>query len=217
MRDKFYKGIVSDYVNRSQSNHVVAIDLETIIRNPNEFLSNERIIVVSVSYFAPEMKTELYIARDDSQAEEERILTSLDTFIGNFRPAIIIGYNHTGYDIPLIRMKLKNRSYGKQLWNLKYFLSVAYCLDMMQVIADHLAAFDGDYRFRKLSEVVVHEAFGHLNLDRKKYLVIKDGKNIGEAIEEMWRSGSSDFEDYCRGDTRDILSIFQEIFCSSER
>ena len=181
-----------------------------------QVLSNERIIVVSLSYFAPEMKTELYIARDDSQAEEDRILSLLDTFIGNFRPAIIIGYNHTGYDLPLIRMKLKNRSYGKQLWNLKYFLSVSYCLDMMQVIADHLAAFDGDYKFRKLSEVVVHESFGHLNLDRKKYLVIKDGKNIGETIEEMWRSGSSDFEDYCRGDTRDVLSIFQEIFHSSE-
>lgn len=87
---------------------------------------------------------------------------------------------------------------------------------MMQVIADHLAAFDGDYKFRKLSDVVVHESFGHLNLDRKKHLVIKDGKNIGETIEEMWRSGSSDFEDYCRGDTRDVLSIFQEIFRSSE-
>ena len=216
MRDKFYRDIVSDYVNRYQTNHVLSLDLETIIRNPSEFLSNERIIVVSLSYFAPEMKTELYIARDDSQAEEDRILSLLDTFVGNFRPAIIIGYNHTGYDLPLIRMKLKNRSYGKQLWNLKYFLSVSYCLDMMQVIADHLVAFDGDYKFRKLSEVVVHESFGHLNLDRKKHLVIKDGKNIGETIEEMWRSGSSDFEDYCRGDTRDVLSIFQEIFRSSE-
>jgi hypothetical protein len=83
---------------------------------------------------------------------------------------------------------------------------------MMYVVADYLYSYDGDYRLRKLSEVVMHEAFSDLRLDRKKDLVIKEGKGVGEVIEDLWRSGSNDFVDYIRGDTRDILEIFFRLF-----
>lgn len=213
MTDTFYGSIVKSLVGESGLERVLSIDLETLIRNQADFLTDERIIAVSLSYFEDGgMNTELFVARDDSLQEEDFLLDRLDSFIQSFRPTLIIGYNQSGYDLPLLRLKMRKRSYSRQLWNLKYYLSVSYCLDMMPVISDFLGSLDGDYKYRKLSEVVKHHSFAHLELDRKKELVLRDGKNIGEVIEELWRSGSEDFVEYCRGDTRDVLSIFTDIF-----
>jgi hypothetical protein len=216
LRESLYSQIVNPFIASHGFDTVLSIDLETIIRNQNDFLTDERIIAISLTYFNGDLKTELFIAEDDSIDAEDRILNELDQFILKFKPSIIIGYNQCGYDIPLLRMKMRKRTYSRQLWNLKYYLSVAYCLDMMPVISDYLAAIDGDYKFRKLSDVVSHEGFGHLPLDRKKDIVIRNGKNIGEVIEELWRSRSIDFIDYCRGDTRDVFTIFQDIFRNSK-
>lgn len=213
MTDTFYGGIVKSFVEGHGVDRVLSIDLETIIRNQSDFLTDERIIAVSMSYLDKgTMKTDLLLARDDSKQEEDRLLEQLNSFVQIFRPTLIIGYNQTGYDLPLLWLKMRKRPYSKQLWDLKYYLSVSYCLDMMPVISDFLGSLDGDYKYRKLSEVVKNDSFAHLPLERKKELVLKDGKNIGEVIEELWRSGSQDFVEYCRGDTRDVLSIFVDIF-----
>lgn len=211
LNQAFYRDIAKNFIEKHGLSGLLSIDLETIIRSASDFLTNERIIAISLSYYDPDLKTELFIAKEDSDNEEDRILSELDTFIATFKPGIIIGYNHTGYDIPLLRLKMRKRTYAKQLWNLKYYLSVSYCLDLMPVISDFLGSLDGDFKYRKLSEVVMNENFGHLDLDRKKELVIREDKNIGEVIEELWKSGSRDFIDYCRGDTRDLLTLFREI------
>lgn len=213
MTDTFYSSIVRTLVEGNGVDRILSIDLETLIRNQNDFLTDERIIAVSVSYFEDgDMKTDLMLAQNDSRQEEDRLLDQLDSFVQAFRPILIIGYNQSGYDLPLLRLKMRKRPFARQLWNLKYYLSVSYCLDMMPVISDFLGSLDGDYKYRKLSEVVKHDSFAHLELERKKELVLKENKNIGEVIEELWRSGSSDFVEYCRGDTRDVLSIFMDIF-----
>jgi DNA polymerase elongation subunit (family B) len=191
---------------------VISLDLETIIRKQRDFLTNEPIIAVSVSYFKDSINTELFVAKNESIEEEENILIKSGNLISSLEPAIIIGYNHTGYDIPLLQMKLKSHSIFSQLYKFKYYLATSYIVDMMYVVADYLYSYDGDYRLRKLSEVVMHEAFSDLNLDRKKNLVIKEGRGVGEVIEDLWKSGSDDFIDYIRGDTRDILEIFFRLF-----
>ncbi|MCL5989344.1 MAG: hypothetical protein M1166_03310 [Candidatus Thermoplasmatota archaeon] len=175
-------------------------------------MTNEPIIAVSVSYFKDSINTELFVAKNESIEEEENILIKSGNLISSLEPAIIIGYNHTGYDIPLLQMKLKSHSIFSQLYKFKYYLATSYIVDMMYVVADYLYSYDGDYRLRKLSEVVMHEAFSDLRLDRKKDLVIKEGRGVGEVIEDLWRSGSNDFVDYIRGDTRDILEIFFRLF-----
>ena len=191
---------------------MISLDLETIIHKQRDFLTNEPIIAVSVSYFKDSINTELFVAKNESIEEEENILIKSGNLISSLEPAIIIGYNHTGYDIPLLQMKLKSHSIFSQLYKLKYYLATSYIVDMMYVVADYLYSYDGDYRLRKLSEVVMHEAFSDLRLDRKKDLVIKEGRGVGEVIEDLWRSGSNDFVDYIRGDTRDILEIFFRLF-----
>lgn len=208
-----YRGLVNSITHGNRMDSVVAIDLETLIDTPADFLTGERIIAVSMSYMdINELKTDLLVAKDSTTSEEDRILKEFDRKMRDLNPSIIIGYNHSGYDVPLIRIKMNRRSYSKQLWNLKRIFSTSYLLDMMYVIADDLYEYDGDYRLRKLSEVVIHPRYGGLQLQRKKYLTKRSDMPVNKAIELMWREETDNFREYCEGDTRDLMSIFAYIF-----
>lgn len=208
-----YRSLVNSITHGNRMDCVVAIDLETLIDTPADFLTGERIIAVSISYFdISELRTEVLIAKDNTIDEEDRILKEFDRKMRDLNPSIIIGYNHSGYDVPLIRIKMNRRSYSKQLWNLKRILSTSYLLDMMYVIADDLYEFDGDYRLRKLSEVVIHPRYQDLKLQRSKYLTKREGMPVNKAIELMWKEEPNNFREYCSGDTKDLMSIFTYIF-----
>jgi DNA polymerase elongation subunit (family B) len=208
-----YRSLVNSITHGNRMDSVVAIDLETLIDTPADFLTGERIIAVSISYFdISELRTEVLIAKDNTTDEEDRILKEFDRKMRDLNPSIIIGYNHSGYDVPLIRIKMNRRSYSKQLWNLKRILSTSYLLDMMYVIADDLYEFDGDYRLRKLSEVVIHPRYQDLKLQRSKYLTKREGMPVNKAIELMWKEEPNNFREYCSGDTKDLMSIFTYIF-----
>lgn len=191
---------------------VLAIDLETLVDSSNGFLTGERIIAASISRGFREISTEVLVADEDSADEENRILHELDSLLQVADPEVIIGYNHTGYDLPLLQMKTRNRQYDDQLWNLKYYLGTSYTLDMMYVIAHDLQDSGDRYRIRKLRHAVDHEKYAILPLMRVKGLAVSETMNPGEAIREMWLHDRDSFLKYCRGDTHDILAIYHYIF-----
>lgn len=205
---------VYDWYRTAQTDpeRVLAIDLETLVGSTNGFLTGERVIAASVSRGLREVSTEVLVAEDDSIEEENRILHELDSLLKVSDPEVIIGYNHTGYDLPLLQMKTRNRQYDEQLWNLKYYLGTSYTLDMMYVIAHDLQDSGDRYRIRKLRDAVSHEKYARLPLLRVKELAVSEGMNTGEAIKDMWLHDRENFVRYCRGDTYDILEIYHSIF-----
>ncbi len=206
-------GILSrNRISGTDLNKVMAIDLETLVDQRNGFLTGERIIAISISLGYPEIKTEVLVAEDDTKREEDRILREFDNIIDSADPDILIGYNHTGYDIPLLQLKMRNRPYGDQFWNLKYYLGTAYTMDMMYVIAHDLHTQGEKFRIRKLREAVNHEKYRDLPLLRAKELVIDPYMNVGAAIKKLWTEDRNNFLKYCQGDTHDILRIFYSIF-----
>ena len=190
---------------------IVSIDLETLMPRGTKFLSGERIIAISVSWLENDIISKVFIADSDSDDSEYNILSLLNQKLGELSPDILIGYNHTGYDIPLIQMKIKGMSYTKRLRNIERVLGTAYCLDMMYVISDDLGKYDGDYYIRKLDDVVTHEKYNHLPLSRVKGLVHIDGMDKGEAIDYLWKNDRDKFVKYCIGDTKDLLLILMDM------
>ncbi|MEM0158587.1 MAG: hypothetical protein QXV22_01360 [Thermoplasmataceae archaeon] len=209
-----YLSIISKIVSEYGITRVLAVDLETLIRKQEDFLTGEQIIAASVAFVNESeniVKTEVFVSEGDGEPYEDQVLLSLDRFFAEFRPLIVIGYNHTGYDFPLLRIKMLRRSYNRQLWNLKYFLSTSYCPDMMYIIAYDLFRRTGDYKIRKLSDVVVHPEYSNLQLMRAKVRVTSLGVPVNEAIERLWREKSPDFIEYCKGDVHDILVILRSL------
>ncbi len=194
----------------------LAIDLETLVTKNNSFLSGERIIAASLSYFRDGEKngirTDVKVAETDTDKDEFSLINWIDSRFKEIDPEIIIGYNHTGYDIPLLQGKVRLFGYGNRPRNLLFYLGTAWCLDMMYVIADDLWKLSGDYFIRKLDDVVVHERYSALPLKRVKNLVKLEGISKGDAIKHLWEKEREKFLAYCEGDTHDILLIFKEIF-----
>jgi DNA polymerase elongation subunit (family B) len=190
-------------------NKILAFDLETLVKN-NSFLANERIIAVSVT--TSDMKTTLMIADNDSEEEEYRILTQFNNLIAEYKPEVIIGFNHAAYDIPLIYTKLVKLSYSKQLWDLKFFFATSFIVDMMYVCAMDLFTWTGEYKIRGLKKLLEHERYSKLPLDNKKSIVEIDGMNKAEAIENLWKTDRNKFKQYCEGDTRDVVTLYNYIF-----
>ncbi|MCL5437967.1 MAG: hypothetical protein M1148_02065 [Candidatus Thermoplasmatota archaeon] len=209
-----YTDFMSFIKDKVPSRSIVSLDLETLVKQPGGFLSGERIIAVSMSYGLPDVKTEIFVAEDDSDREEYRILNHANTLMRTIDPSVIIGYNHSGYDIPLIQIKIKKYPYDRKLRSLEYYLGTAWCLDMMYVISDDLAKDDGDRYIRKLDDVVIHDRYAKLDLKRVKGLARRPGMNKGQAIEEMWKNDRDSFRSYCEGDTHDLLIILQDILSS---
>ena len=188
---------------------VLAFDLETLVKN-NSFLANERIIAISVT--TSDMKTRLMIADNDSEDEEYRILLDFNKLIAAYRPEIIIGFNHAAYDIPLIYTKLVKLAYAKQLWDLKFFFATSFIVDMMYICAMDLFSWTGEYKIRGLKKLLEHERYSKLPLDKKKGIVEIDGMNKAEAIESLWKTDRKKFMEYCKGETRDVLILYNYIF-----
>ena len=190
-------------------NKILAFDLETLVKN-DSFLANERIIAVSVT--TSDMKTRLMIADSDSEEEEYRILLQFNNMIADYKPEIIVGFNHAAYDIPLIYTKLVKLSYSKQLWDLKFSFATSFIVDMMYICAMDLFTWTGEYKIRGLKKLLEHERYSKLPLDNKKSIVEIDGMNKAQAIENLWKTDRDKFMQYCKGDTKDVLTLFNYIF-----
>lgn len=209
-----YSGIVSEFLKSHETAGVAAIDIETLLGDSVTFLSGERIIAISISWIdsAGFLRSAVSVADGDDADSEYNILQSLDSHFETIDPAIIIGYNHTGYDIPLIQMKIKKLQYGMRLRNIEKFFGTSWCLDLMYVIADDLWKYEDEYRIRKLDDVVIHEKYKDLPLMRVKNLVHLDGKTKSEAIRYLWQNDREKFVKYSLGDSRDLILLFSDIF-----
>lgn len=209
-----YAGILSELLSKHEDMRIAAIDIETLMTDGASFLSGERIIAVSLSWIDPVgiLRSTVSVADGDSSDAEYNILQALDSKLESINPSIIIGYNHTGYDIPLIQMKIKQLQFSMRLRNIEKYFGTSWCLDLMYAIADDLWKYDGEYHIRKLDDVVIHERYKELPLLRVKDLVHLNGKTKGEAIKFLWENDRQKFVKYALGDSRDLILIFCNIF-----
>ncbi|GGM74578.1 hypothetical protein GCM10007108_10650 [Thermogymnomonas acidicola] len=207
-----YRALMARVREMDWKGRIVSLDLETLVRGKGQFLTGERIIAYSMSIAGDRTEDRVYVADSDDDASEMALLRELDRDFGKYRPMVLTGYNISGYDIPLLNLKMRNLSFENQLWNVKYTISTAFCLDAMYVIADDLYRFDGDWHIRKLRDVISHEAYAGLNLMRKKQNVMMEGLDVSAAIERLWREDRERFREYCAGDSHDVMEIVKEIF-----
>ena len=207
-----YLSSIGHLVKETDPSRFLSIDIETLVRGKDRFLTGEPLIAITVSsnYLDPE--TKIFMAVAETVSEEKRIMTDLDNYLKKTDPVCIMGYNHISYDIPLLQMKLRRLDFSERLWNIGNYFGSTVLVDMMYVIAKDLEIKTGEYRIRKLGEVVLRREYSNLPLNRKKELVQMEGRTVGEAIEFLWKNQSEKFLQYCRGDTEDLLHIFRDIF-----
>lgn len=187
---------------------VISLDLETLVKD--HFLKDERII--AISYATIDGKWDVRVGNPDEENDENDLLQWFNSIIDQYSPEIIIGYNHSSYDIPLMNTKMLNIPFNKQLWSLRYYLGTSYVLDMMYVCALHGMFLNGEYRIRSLKNVVNAPEYSSLDLIRAKEITEIEGMGKAQAIEWLWKNDLEKFKLYCKGDVVDLITLYKHIF-----
>ncbi len=188
-------------------NAVLSFDIESLVNDGN-FLSDERIISISYAYGFHEITSGLFFSAEDSDDAEKSLMKQFDSLLGRIKPALITGYNHTGYDIPLL--VYKTRKYDDvKFWNIKKFLGTSYTIDMMYVIAEDLSG-KGEYRIRKLKDAI--KEYGMESDLEKKSIVEIEGMDVGKAVRYLWKNDPEKLKEYSEGDSVAVMKIFNSIF-----
>ncbi len=187
---------------------VMSLDLETLVKD--HFLKDERII--AISYATIDGKWDVRIGNPNEENDENDLLQWFNSIIDQYSPEIIIGYNHSSYDIPLMNTKMLNIPFNKQLWSLRYYLGTSYVLDMMYVCALHGMFLNGEYRIRSLKNVVNAPEYSSLDLIRAKEITEIEGMGKAQAIEWLWKNDLEKFKLYCKGDVVDLITLYRHIF-----
>ncbi|MCL4334583.1 MAG: hypothetical protein M1402_00570 [Candidatus Thermoplasmatota archaeon] len=203
---------VSYFLSCIKDPRICSFDLETLVVDSGGFLKGERIISVSIcERVQSEIKCQVFIAESDSYSEEMRILRDLDQRMAEISPDIILGYNHTGYDIPLIMTKIKTLRWEDRLRNLEFYFGTSWCLDMMYLVSEDVFNRTGSYKTRKLSETLTLDLYRDLPTMKVKGISEIENMNKGEAIKFLWNERRDDFFKYSLGDSYDLLVLFDNI------
>ena len=211
--DELARAVVKWVAQGGQSHRVVSLDLETKVLSPTEFLTGETILSLAMARRVnSSIETRLFSLANETPDSQEVLFTAASQEIERIRPLVVLGYNITGYDIPLLRMKLRDSPVPH--WALIDITERAFILDMKHPLRFELARSDGSSpKIRTLEEVVNHPRFHQLDLSRAKNMLNGlDKSQKGQKIYDMWRMKKNDFGEYATGDVVDVLLLYEEIF-----
>lgn len=207
-------GILRFLKNNNLWHKVVAYDLETKILEGDTFLSNERILGISLAKRNKrgDIIKENIILSEDSCESEEDLLDNFCHLLYNWDPIVLIGYCSNSYDFPLITLKWSRyRAKKNQLFGIKKCVYQSLHLDLYDLTKYIIQHFDKKpLRFRKLENIMTIYPFDDINYYGKKNIFSLD-EHKGRAIFEAWKTKDRNFEEYLIGEANDLLLIVERI------
>jgi len=204
--------VVETLMKENQLHRILSLDLETKVLSPENFLTGESLLAVSLAYQdGGKIHTRVLMAERDDAESERKMLSELDSFLRDLRPLVIVGYNNTGYDLPLLTLKVRRSPVP--FWAVKDMLSRSFPLDMMHVVKFEIASYDRSVpTVMSLEKVLRHPRFANLPLSNGKELINVEGVDKGQVIYDLWKNQRGIFEKYSESDAKDVLTIFNHLF-----
>ena len=204
--------VIETLIRENEIQRIVSLDLETKVLRPEDFLTGEPILATSLAYLEDEeIQTRVLVVNEEGPKSEEGLMSELDSFLIEMRPLVIVGYNNTGYDLPLLTLKVRHSSVP--FWALKDTLSRSFPLDMMHVVRFEIASYDRTApHILSLEKVLRHPRFAQLPLLNGKRLINVAGMDKGQAIYNLWKTDRKTFQKYSEADAKDVFTIFKHLF-----
>ena len=234
--DELASAMVGAICDAGEWHRAVSVDLETKIEKKSDFLSGERLLGIGFARRNRDGSAETRTLRlnEDTDDAEVELLNEAARWLYGVRPLLLLGYNISGYDYPLLALKVKwyddraranckegeKPSFPREYWALKDALTRGFVLDMMHPLRFVMAKHEGGTaKYRSLAYSVAHPMFAHVPLMRRKELAQpgrREGKDAqmgkGQKIYEMWKTRDPMFESYLEGDVHDVLLLAEEIY-----
>ena len=227
--ETYAQAVVGKLRSEGEWHRAVSVDLETKIEKKEDFLTGERLLGIGFARrVGSSVETRTLRLKDDSDGAEVELLDEAARYLHPIRPLLLLGYNITGYDYPLLALKVKwydDRAraavpegqkpvFPREYWALKDAMTRAFVVDMMHSLRFELARHDNTTpKYRKLAYIVSHARFAHLPLMKRKELAeAATQENKGQKIYEMWKTNDPAFGQYLEGDVHDVLLLAEELY-----
>jgi hypothetical protein len=169
-----------------------------------------------------------FVLDEETIDDEARVFRELGNAFQQIRPLLLIGFNISRFDQPVLCLKLRQlenlfkqeRRYEPWYWALRETIGRSYVLDMMDPVRFEIAKHDrGRPKFVKLEDAIAHPMFRHLPFKNSKSIV--SGRMVPSqddtkwaVIHGLWEKDRNLFEQYIEGDVHDTLLLTEDIFCS---
>ncbi len=223
------KVIMDAVLKNGGAKRIISVDLETKIMTKDDFLTGERILAIGVAHLdsAGKIAYNTFVLAEETDDAEAKLLEEFGKYCMNLRPLVLAGYNISGYDFPLLCLKLKwyethvkkkagdaKPNLPREYWALKDALTMTYILDLMHPLRYEIGKRDNTTpKYKSLAAVLAHEAYAHLPLMRRKGIAdATDTMSKGERIYNLWREKNPSFVHYLEGDVHDTLMLAREMY-----
>jgi len=206
--------------NEWKDGKVIALDMETSAKAPNNFLTDELILAVSFAWRSSgepmeekgiSVKTK--ILDNESEESEKELLIVLNEELEELSrsrskphgvvgyPLAVVGYNIRQYDIPLLVFKKEKyqKCYNLTLWKIVDVTELAAIIDLY-----HLLKYMG---YKNLEGVLSAQEFKHLQIGRTRHLVPTNREEKGKEIYRLWKENKETLKKYLEGEVHDFLLI----------
>jgi DNA polymerase elongation subunit (family B) len=206
--------------NEWKDGKVIALDMETSAKDPNNFLTDELILAVSFAWRSSgepmeekgiSVKTK--ILDNESEESEKELLIVLNEELEELSrsrskphgvvgyPLAVVGYNIRQYDIPLLVFKKEKyqKCYNLTLWKIVDVTELAAIIDLY-----HLLKYMG---YKNLEGVLSAQEFKHLQIGRTRHLVPTNREEKGKEIYRLWKENKETLKKYLEGEVHDFLLI----------
>jgi len=227
--DEFAQAIVGKLCSEGQWHRAVSLDLETKIEKKSDFLTGERLLAFGFARrIGGQAQVITFRLKEDTDEAEMALMNEAAQWLYMADPLVLLGYNISGYDFPLLALKLKwyegkmkqgckegeKPVFPRAYWALKDAITRTFIVDMMHLLRFAIARHDNTTpKYRSLAYSVAHPKFASLPLMRRKGLAeAETSEDKGKKIFEMWKTSNPDFERYLEGDVHDVLLLAEEIF-----
>jgi DNA polymerase elongation subunit (family B) len=213
--------------NEWKDGKVIALDLETSVMDPNNFLTDELILAVSFAWRSlgepleekgisvktiildaenEESEKELLIKLNEELEELSRSRSKPHGVVGY--PLAVVGYNIRQYDIPLLVFKKEKyqKRYNLSLWEIGKIVDVTELAAIIDLY--HILKYILKYmRYKNLEEALSAQEFKHLQLRRTRHLVPTNREEKGKEIYRLWKESKETLKEYLEGEVYDFLLI----------
>jgi len=206
--------------NEWKDGKVIALDLETSVMDPNNFLTDELILAVSFAWRSlgepmeeKGISVKTIILDAENEESEKELLIKLNEELEELRnkphglvgyPLAVVGYNIRQYDIPLLVFKKEKyqKRYNLSLKKIGKIIDVtelATIIDLYHILKD--------MRYKNLEEALSAQEFKHLQLRRTRHVVSTNREEKGKKIYELWKENKETLKEYLEGEVHDFLLI----------
>lgn len=221
--DDLQQNIVKVLQENQAWSRAISLDIEADLNTLGD--SSKNILSISTARRDGErIDIRKFILNEETVMDEVRLFNEFGDFCQKFRPLVLLGYGISGFDLPVLLVKMrkldetfkKDGRYHPGYWAFRDAITRSYVLDMINPVRFEVARFDNSKAsFLSLEKAISHKRFEKLPFMKTKNIVsdlTSTGMNKWDVIHNLWKNNKVDFNQYIEGDVHDTLLLAEELF-----